>query len=462
MVVATQQADLDPIPVLRAFGTLHRLSAMYPPGHPVIAQKLQELDGMVQHHLQTAPALRIDVIHGNVHLDGASTRAEGAGDAQIIRELCDLGVDSIHIEPGVSAEELYTVARFLIRLKTSTGDALVAERLEAEGVRHVTLGRLIPLDTRWQAHPWPDAPAGPIDPDYEESLRLTQETFESVALGNGVDTVTVRDLVQLLMFKVARSTAALGQILAVKQYENLTYCHSVNVAMLSFLLGREIGLDETTLGALVEAALLHDIGKTRVPLQVLKKPGALDRRERRLMEAHTIFGAEILVDIPELGPLVPTVALEHHRTVTGKGYPDLGPAVPHFMSQIVSVADIYEAITGARSYQDPALPEQACLILARLAGEKLNTALVKTFVNAITFFPIGSLVRTDRGELGVVLRTTPRDPLHPVIARLSEDLARPLGEIDTSLRGPDGYERHVVETLLPPEGFCLTTLLPAA
>jgi putative nucleotidyltransferase with HDIG domain len=268
--------------------------------------------------------------------------------------------------------------------------------------------------------------------------------------------------VQLLMFKVARSSAALGHILAVKQYENLTYCHSVNVAMLSFLIGREIGLDQPTLGALVEAALLHDIGKTRVPLQVLKKPGALDRRERRLMEAHTVFGAEILVGLPELGPLAPTVALEHHRTVTGQGYPDLGPALPHFMSQIVSVADIYEAITGARSYQDPALPEQACLILARLAGEKLNTALVKTFVNAITFFPVGSLVRTDQGEIGVVVRTTPRDPLHPVIARLSDDLARSLGELDTSLRGPDGCQRHVVETLRPPEHFCVTALLPAA
>ena len=180
------------------------------------------------------------------------------------------------------------------------------------------------------------------------------------------------------------------------------------------------------------------------------------------MEAHTVFGAEILVDIPELGPLTPTVALEHHRTVTGTGYPDLGAAVPHFMSQIVSVADIYEAITGARSYQDPALPEQACLILARLAGEKLNTALVKTFVNAVTFFPIGSLVRTDRGEVGIVLRITPRDPLHPVIRQLSEDLTRPLGEIDTSARGPDGYERHIVETLRPPEDFTVTALLPAA
>jgi putative nucleotidyltransferase with HDIG domain len=227
----------------------------------------------------------------------------------------------------------------------------------------------------------------------------------------------------------------------VKQYENLTYCHSVNVAMLSLLLGRQVGLDEQTLGVLVEAALLHDVGKTRVPLEVLKKPAALDKRERRLMEAHTTYGAEILVEISGLMPLTPTVALEHHRTVRGRGYPDLGDGeIPHFMSQIVSVADIYEAITGARSYQDPALPEQACLILARLAGEKLNTALVKMFVNAITFFPLGSVVRTDQGQVGVVVRTTPGDPLHPVIAPLEGRRPRLDEEIDTSR--PDDSTRH--------------------
>ena len=128
----------------------------------------------------------------------------------------------------------------------------------------------------------------------------------------------------------------------------------------------------------------------------MKKPGALEKRERKMMEAHTTFGAEILVQTEGLRPLTPIVALEHHRSVKGTGYPDLGDAVPHIMSQIVSVADIYEAITGARSYQAPTLPERACLVLARLAGDKLNSALVKAFVNAITFFPLGSMVAHER------------------------------------------------------------------
>ena len=157
-------------------------------------------------------------------------------------------------------------------------------------------------------------------------------------------------------------------------------------------------------------------------------------------------------DKPTVRAITPTVALEHHRGFDGSGYPDLGAGiVPHLLSQLVSVADIYEAMTGARSYQDPAMPEQACLVLARLAGTKLNTALVKAFINAVTFFPVGSMVRTSRDEMGVVVRTVPGEPLHPVVALMTPDrLPQPGGEIDTSRRETGGtYERHLVETLLP-------------
>jgi HD-GYP domain-containing protein (c-di-GMP phosphodiesterase class II) len=170
------------------------------------------------------------------------------------------------------------------------------------------------------------------------------------------------------------------------------------------------------------------------------------------------------MELDGLAPLTPLVALEHHRSVVGGGYPDLGEGVvPHVLSQIVSVADIYEAVTGARSYQTPTPPERACLMLARLAGTKLNTALVKAFVNAITFFPVGSIVRTSRGELGIVLRATAGDPLHPVIQLLDDDWRTPLGVLDTSRRGNgDTYECHVVETVFPSNDFDVRQFLTAA
>ena len=456
-----EQPTLDPLALLKGFVSLRRLTGMYPPGHPAIEQKLAELDTVVQRHLAAAPALQLDVIHGHVHLDGVAFRADRETQSDVIRELTGLGIDSIHIRRGVSREELHALSEFLWQLKEAPSGEPIEVQLAKRHIHHVSLGRLVALDTRWRVAQWPDAPTGALDPDYEQSLALTERTFDDVAAGKGVDLATVGNVVQLLIRKVAGSSAALGQILAVKLYENLTYCHSVNVATLSLLIARELKFDYALTSALAEAALLHDIGKTRIPLEVLRKPGALDKRERRLMEAHTIFGAEILVEIDGLMPLTPTVALEHHRAVDGGGYPDFGErVVPHLLSQIVSVADIYEAMTGARSYQEPAMPEQACLVLARIAGTKLNTALVKAFVNAIGFFPIGSVVRTDREETGVVIRTTPGEPLHPVVALFGSQHERLPGEVDTSRRQHSGeYVRHIVETLRPPEGLDVAAFL---
>jgi putative nucleotidyltransferase with HDIG domain len=445
---ATEVPALDPLPLVKGLTSLRRLLGMYPPTHPLIAQRLEELDAIVRQHLAAAPTIEIDIIHGQVHLNGVGFQDESLAQAQIVRELTDLGVDSIHIRDGVGVDDLRRLAELLWTLRDGAPEGAMADRLSQLDVGRISIGRLVPLDTRWQMPEWPDAPTGPVDPAYAEALRRTEETFDAVASGGAIDAVTVRDLVELLINEVARSNAALSQILALKAYENLTYCHSVNVSMLSLLLGRQLGLDEQLQAVLVEAALLHDIGKTKVPLQILRKPGALDRVERRLIEAHTTFGAEILAEIDGLHALTPTVALEHHRESRGGGYPDLGEAVPHAMSQIVSVADIYEALTGARSYQAPLQPEQACLVLARLAGKKLNTHMVKAFVAAVTFFPIGSVVRTSRGELGVVVRTNPRDPLHPVVALVTDPGSVAGDECDTSHRGEDGaYERHIVETV---------------
>jgi putative nucleotidyltransferase with HDIG domain len=458
----TPAAVLDPVAVLKGMASLRRLTGAYPAGHPTIAQKVAEIESAIAPHLQETAELRIDIVHGNVFVDGVSFTRDTQSHTPVVNEWSALGVDSIYIKKGVRPEELLAVADLLWKRDASSGESLESQ-LAALDVRSVSLGRLVALDTRWRAQKWPDAPTGPIDPDYAESLMRAQHAFEHVAAGKRLDQVSVRDLVKLLIHKVARSNAALGQILAVKQYENLTYCHSVNVAMLSLLLGRQLALDEPSISALVEAALLHDIGKTKIPLDIVKKPGALDKRERRMIEAHTTLGAEVLVQTPGLRPLTPTIALEHHRGVKGTGYPDLGNAVPHLMSQIVSVADIYEAITGARSYQDPTLPEHACLVLARLAGEKLNTALVKAFVSAITFFPIGSVVRTSREEIGVVVETNPGSPLHPILSIVDASFGGPTARVDTSARDDSGaYARHIVETMPPPEGFDVRLFLSAA
>lgn len=457
--------DFDPGPFLRGFVALRRLTGMYPAGHPVIAQKVDEIFQPVQQQLAASGTVTIDIIHEQLHVNGVVCLSDGASSAQAVRELSELGTHSVEIRAGLQPDELRRAAEFLATAADGSTDEPIADRLAAAGVSHVSFGRIVALDTRWRAPQWEDGPSQPLEPSYGEALTRAEQAFETVASGRSLDAVNIRQLVQLLIGEVARSSAALAQILTLKEYENLTYCHSVNVAILSLMLGRQLRLDDDLITVLVEAALLHDIGKTRVPLEIVQKPGALDRAERKLIEGHTTFGAEILVDTVGVHPLAPTVALEHHRGINGTGYPDLGEGVvPHLMSQIVSVADIYEALTGARSYREPMKPEQACLVLAREAGSKLNTAFVKAFVSAVTFFPVGSLVRTNRDEVGMVVRTNSRDPLHPVIALTNDTFEEVRQQVDTSERDGDGrYLRQIVQSIAgQPRSSELTLLLSTA
>jgi len=441
------RAGTDPIPILKALTGLRQVTALYPHNHTIVRQAAATLHELLQTHLAEHGALRLDVIDGEVHVDGEPCRLESAANPQVVRDFLETGLDSVHIGRGVDPQELQAAAEVLLAHKERPVEGSLNAVLAGRGVSHVNVGRLVALDTRWRAYDWPEAPENVLDPAYAESLRLAQDAFQAFGQGRGPAAGIIREILHLLVSKVIKSHAALGQILALKEYENHTYCHSVNVAILSLLLGRQVGLTDTILEALVEGALLHDVGKTRVPVEILKKPGALDRREWEVIRRHPVVGAALLLDVDTLSPFCATVALEHHRHFGGGGYPDLGGQEPHLLSQIVAVADVYEALTGARSYRPPALPEHACLILARIAGRQLNPSLVKAFLSVVTFFPIGTLVRTSRGERGVVVRTNPADPLHPVIA-LRDGAGDPAAEIDTSRRDATGaYERHIVETL---------------
>jgi HD-GYP domain-containing protein (c-di-GMP phosphodiesterase class II) len=441
----------DPTPVLRSLAALRRACALYPSEHPGIEQHVTELQQLIDPFFESRDTLQIDVIRGVAMLDGRSFRKESLANAHLLGELAELEVDSVHLQRSVTADELRAAGHVLAEWH---GEGSLREALHEAGVRNIDFGRIVAIDSSWRFRDWPEAPDQipdqALDPDYAELLSRAEETFATVEEGRDIDVGSVRELLQVLVHKVSTNSVALGQVMAMKQYENFTYCHSVNVSLLSLLLGDRLGLDETTRTDLAEAALLHDVGKMRLPVEILRKPGPLDQKEWQLIQRHPRLGAQILVGLDGLAPMTTTIALEHHMNFDGEGYPDLGPDVePHFLSQLVAVVDTYESLTGARSYRDPAEPEKACLILARMAGEKLNPALVKAFVSAVTFFPVSSIVRTNRQEIGVVVEAFPEHPLHPRLALVDSHSGQPTGVIvDTRKCGENGeYERHVTGSL---------------
>src|SRR5262249_36547367 len=142
----------DPHRILKTFAALGTLTAIYPPGHPLVTEKVREADEAIRHHLKDGEALRIDVIRGVVPFNGVP--CEGGSDAPDA-----LPIDSLHIRPGVSRDEIAALGGLLGRGKLALDGGPLAAQLASRGVEHISVARLVPVDTRWRAHQWPDRPA---------------------------------------------------------------------------------------------------------------------------------------------------------------------------------------------------------------------------------------------------------------------------------------------------------------
>ena len=202
----------------------------------------------------------------------------------------------------------------------------------------------------------------------------------------------------------------------VKQMEDYLYQHSVNVAVLSVLLGMDQGLPEEDLENLAIGALFHDIGYSSVSKSILTKPGPLTSKEMEEVRTHTTQGYQHLKDDVDINSHIRMIVLQHHEWLNGTGYPHGLTAMNiHPLSKIVAIADVYDALTSDRPYRQALPPNEAIEFLLGHANQQLDEDLVKHFIKLIIPYPVGTLVKLSNGEIGVVDRLYENFPLRPVV-----------------------------------------------
>jgi HD-GYP domain-containing protein (c-di-GMP phosphodiesterase class II) len=206
---------------------------------------------------------------------------------------------------------------------------------------------------------------------------------------------------------------------SIKLYDEYTFAHSVNVAILSIAMGAFLSLEKHKISALGFSGMLHDIGKVTIPLEITNKADALTEAEWTIVKRHPVEGAVILSGMAGVSRLAMVAAFEHHQHYDAKGYPQTRDIVQqHPFSRIVAIADAYDALTSVRVYYNVSTPpDEAVRILLKRRGTVFDTMLVKVFVNMIGILPIGTLLRLDTGEMGLVVHQT-RDLVRPRVLLL--------------------------------------------
>jgi len=224
------------------------------------------------------------------------------------------------------------------------------------------------------------------------------------------------DVSKSIVEDVLSNNNTMINLVDIKTADNYTYEHSVNVAVLSLVLGIELGLNRNQLNDLCVGALLHDIGKAFTPREILAKPGPLSDSEYKIIKEHPVKGYEYIKGNPYVTSAVKVIVYEHHERADGTGYPrGIKDEGIHILAKILSVVDVYDALTSDRPYRKAVSPNEALELIMGSAGRQFNFDVAEAFVRKVVPYPVGSLVKLSNGDVGVVESTRPNFPLRPTV-----------------------------------------------
>lgn len=261
---------------------------------------------------------------------------------------------------------------------------------------------------------------------YKNTYQYIEEALEDVRLGRAVDTKSARELVAELTDSIVRNHNALVWLTNLKERDTYTTTHCINVCILTLSFGRCLGLERDMLDVAGLGALLHDLGKMKVPSDVLNKPGKLTQDEFEIVKGHPVHGFEMLKNEPGLRPEVLDIVRSHHERLDGRGYPDgLEENQIGKLTRMVSIIDVYDAITSDRVYHDGMPPHVAVKNMYNWAPNNFDQRLMEGFIRCIGIYPVGSLVELTTGHVGVVMQTDTKSRLRPVVILVLDSEKQP-------------------------------------
>jgi putative nucleotidyltransferase with HDIG domain len=395
--------------LLRRFTASLRSAQLYSKGHPIIGRNLESLSAAIQllHSLETTVVVGLvgdEVIVDDMPLAKADTVGP------LMKRLQQAGVERISIERGVTLEEISAFVEAVTSLERLDDTASAEAALPA--LPHIRVGR-VTVEQRVEANL---ADMATIKRMYNEAVGVASNLWESAETEGMPDATMARTMIDGLAQAVAQNRTALLALTTLKNYDNYTFTHMVNVSILTMGQARGLGIDGPLLREFGLAALMHDIGKVKTPLEILNKPDKLTDEEFTIMKQHPVDGAEIRRKTPDIPAISPVVAFEHHLRLDGTGYPHaVKRASLNLGTMLCSIADVYDAMRSQRRYQQAFPTERILEVLKRNDGTQFDQNLVRRFVQLLGIYPAGNLVRLNTGEIGVVLKVYAPDPYRPQV-----------------------------------------------
>ena len=415
--------------LVRALSSCLQTYGLYPAGHPSRQEGVREATGAAKRLVEAfeeRPVLFVS--RRSLYLGSILLARESLTLAGLVDALIGAGIEALELLPNVEEQDLDTVVLILRgdERPDTPMTGILANRVRAD------------VGTGEQR----ERSMTDLLGTYAFGLEHLRQTADAVAADQRVDLEGSLQVVEQLTDSITEDPIQALLATTVKSFDEYTYYHMVNVCMLSIALGYAVGLSREQLLLLGLGGLLHDVGKVKVPQDVLQHAGDLNEEQWRLIQRHPVDGAGLIfVTSGELFHPAASIVLEHHSGFDLHGYPGLsGRPHPSVPARLASVADVFDAVTTNRSYRQAEDRMRALDILQSASGSGFDPNMVSVFTKLLGRVPVGSLVTLSTGAVGLVVRSSEHEPSRPVVQLVldAERHAVEPEEIDLSARGPGG------------------------
>jgi len=403
--------------LLRYLAAASKHRTMYPAAHPLVRRSMDDLVQVVDLLLRDREAITFQIHEDTFFLDHVMLPEESLRNAGLLAACLEREIGLFQFRRGIPASEIASFVEVLTTpaqtVRAAGGPAAV---LAGRDAAHIVIEP--PRAAR------PQEAEIAVDPTnaYEAGHTVVQVLRAQAARRAPLDMNKARIFLSAAIEVVRDNRFALLGLTANRDYDETSSHHAVNVSILALLLGVRLGLPHEPLMALGMGALLHDIGKVRVPQKLLSRAAPLSEEERAVLQRHSVHGGSILRDMEGLGRLAAVVALEHHAHYDLTGYPALpGKEHPNAFTRIVAIADAYDTVTCARPVASrPLRPELGMKWIAAGLGTIFDPVAGKVFLKMMGTYPVGSLVELNTGSLAVVLRPCEQFVDRPIVRVLRD------------------------------------------
>ena len=362
---------------------------LYPSKHPLVSRQLDQCGRHLLLLFQNRQTLRLGLNEGMLFCDNYLFNEANPALIELGRLLDSLALDGLELHSGVKAEELAAI--FSLAGQGSLKGAELEQAFKAHEILHV-----IPLHKN------------PEDEDtravFKRAMLVAEKICQDVANGRTPSGREAAAAVRSLVAATLKNPHAMLALTLIKDYDNYTFQHSVNVAAIAITVGQACGASEEQMEILGLGGLLHDLGKLKVDINIINKPGRLTAEEFEAVKLHPVHGAGIAEQMDGISPQVIDIVRGHHLHYNRKGYPDdmAGRPMPPLVD-MAAIADSFDAITTMRAYRRPVSPRQAAREMRQNAGTMLHPQFLEKFLRFLGPYPVGTAVRLDNGEIALVM-----------------------------------------------------------